>query len=91
MDPGEIKRRAAELRNLGQTKRNEFYNACLYKEFLVLAEKWHSGEKNMLQGMSDNYLPVVFPSDKDVTGRLVSVNMERVENGKVTGRVQRVE
>ena len=90
VDPREVKKRATELRNLGQTKRNEFYNACLYKEFLVLAERWHSGEKNMFQGMSDNYLPVAFPSDKDMKGRLVPVIMERVENGKVTGRVQRV-
>jgi threonylcarbamoyladenosine tRNA methylthiotransferase MtaB len=91
IDPGEIKRRATELRNLGQTKRDAFYHGCLNKDFSVLAERWHSGEKNIFQGMSDNYLPVVFPSDKDVTGRLVSVNMEKVENGKVTGRVQRVE
>jgi threonylcarbamoyladenosine tRNA methylthiotransferase MtaB len=90
IDPREIKKRAAELRNLAQTKRNAFYHSCLNKEFLVLAERWHSGEKDIMQGMSDNYLPVVFPSDNDVKGRLVPVNMERVENGKVTGRVQRV-
>ena len=91
LDPGEIKKRAAELRNLGQIKRNAFYHSCLNKDFLVLAEKCHSAEKNMVQGMSDNYLPVVFPSDKDMKGRLVTVNMERVENGKVTGRLQREE
>lgn len=83
--PEEIKKRAAELRSLGQIKRDAFYRGCLDKNFLILAERRHPGEKNIFQGMSDNYLPVVFPSDKDVTGRLVSVNMERVENGKVTG------
>ncbi len=89
MDPGEIKKRAAELRCLGQTKREAFHHGCLNKNFLVLAERWYSKEKNIFQGTSDNYLPVVFPSDKDVKGRLVSVNMKRVEKGKVTGRVQR--
>jgi len=89
VDPEEIKKRATELRNLGQIKRNAFYHSCLNKSFLVLAERWPPKEKNIFQGMSDNYLPVVFPSDKDMKGRLVPVNMERVENGKVTGRLQK--
>ena len=88
MDPGEIKKRAAELRKLGQIKRDAFYHGCLNKDFLVLAERWHSGEKGIFKGMSDNYLPVVFPSDKDVKGRLVPVYTERVVKGKVIGRMR---
>ena len=91
MDPREIKKRAAELRKLGQIKRDAFYHGCLNKEFLVLAEKWHSEEEKTMQGMTDNYVPVVFPSDNDVKGRLVPVLLDRVEKGRVTGRVQRVE
>ncbi|MCD6298505.1 MAG: radical SAM protein, partial [Deltaproteobacteria bacterium] len=85
LEPGEIKKRATELRNLGQIKRNAFYQSCLNKSFSVLAERGHSKEKEVMQGTSDNYLPVAFPSDKDMKGRLVTVNMERVENGKVIG------
>jgi threonylcarbamoyladenosine tRNA methylthiotransferase MtaB len=90
IDPCQIKRRAAELRSLGQIKRGAFYQSCLNKSFLVLSERRRSGEKRIFQGMSDNYLPVIFPSDKDVTGMLVPVKMEKVENGKVTGRLKGV-
>ena len=87
-DPGEIKKRAAELRNLGQIKKEAFYRACLGKNFLVLVETRQSEEKNIFKGTSDNYLPVGFPSDRDVTGTFVSVKTKKIENGRVTGRVQ---
>jgi threonylcarbamoyladenosine tRNA methylthiotransferase MtaB len=89
-DPGEIKRRAKELRILGQIKRDAFYRGCLNRDFSVLVEARPSEEKGILKGMSDNYLPVVFPWDKDVAGKLVYVRTERVEKDKVTGRVQGV-
>jgi len=85
LDPGEMKERAAELRELGQIKRAAFYHSCLDKDFLVLTEGLRSGEKDIMQGMSDNYLPVVFPSDKDLTGRLVPVRLDRVEKGRMIG------
>ncbi|MBK5101551.1 MAG: tRNA (N(6)-L-threonylcarbamoyladenosine(37)-C(2))-methylthiotransferase MtaB, partial [Desulfobacteraceae bacterium] len=85
VDPPLIKKRAAELRELGQEKRSAFYKACLRKEFLVLAERWHSQENGMMKGMSDNYVPVLFPSAQDLKGELIPVRMERVERNVVIG------
>ena len=83
--PNEIKKRAAEIRDLDQRKRLLFYHGCLEKNFLVLAEKWHSEEKGMIKGMSDNFLPVLFPSTQDFQNQLVTVRMKRVEKNRVIG------
>ncbi len=85
VDTGIIKKRAAELRYLGQGKRAAFYRACLKKEFLVLAEGWHSEKKKMIKGMSDNYVRVAFPSLQNSKGQLIPVRMERVEKDMVIG------
>ncbi|MBW2035101.1 MAG: tRNA (N(6)-L-threonylcarbamoyladenosine(37)-C(2))-methylthiotransferase MtaB [Deltaproteobacteria bacterium] len=84
-DPEVIKKRAAELRAIGQDKRTEFYSSCLGKEFPVLAEGWYSEKKEMMKGTSDNYLAVLFSSSNDLKGRIVPVCMERIENNKVFG------
>jgi threonylcarbamoyladenosine tRNA methylthiotransferase MtaB len=84
VDPKAIKERAARLRDLGQKKRIAFYRSCLKKDFMVLSEGWHSEEKKMMKGLSDNYLPVLFPSLQD-TNQFVSVRMERVVKDMVVG------
>ena len=81
-----IKERAAELRGLGQKKRKAFYNSCLGKEFLVLAEGWQSEGKKMIKGLSDNYLPVTFPSPRLIKNDMVKVCMERLGKNGIIGR-----
>ena len=85
VDPGVIKKRAQELRNLGQRKRTAFYRGCLKKEFEVLVEGWHSKEEKVVNGVSDNYLTVFFISSKDLRGKLVPVRMERLEKNRMIG------
>jgi threonylcarbamoyladenosine tRNA methylthiotransferase MtaB len=85
INPGVIKERAEKLRDIGLKKRTSFYHNCLEKEFQVLAERWHSKEKKIMKGLSDNYLPVLFPSSKDSRNQMIPVHMERVENNMVIG------
>jgi len=87
VDPEVIKKRAKELRNLGQKKRTAFYRSCLKKEFEVIVEGWHSKEEKVVRGVSDNYLPVLFESSEDSKGQLVSVRMERLEKNMMFGSV----
>ncbi len=84
-----IKERAQILRDLGKKKRMKFYESCLNKEFTVLTEGWHSEEKGIMNGLSDNYLPVIFSSNVSVKNELVRLVIEKVENEKVVGRVIR--
>ena len=88
VDPRVIKKRAAELRDLGERKRNLFYRGCLQEEFQVLGEGWHSENPGMMKGRSDNYLPVLFPTDHTRESQLVQVLMERVKGNMVIGSVQ---
>ena len=81
--PQVVKKRAAELRGLGQSKRALFYRDCLNKEFHVLVEGWHSVEKKLMKGMSDNYLPVLFTASQELKGQLIPVRVEGVENNRV--------
>ncbi len=82
----EIKERAAELRSLGQKKRESFYRSCLGKTFLVLAEGWHSKGKQMIKGLSDTYLPVFFPSSRVIKNKMVSIRMESLGKNGIIGR-----
>jgi threonylcarbamoyladenosine tRNA methylthiotransferase MtaB len=85
IDPGVIKERAENLRDIGLKKRTSFYHNCLKKEFQVLAERWHSKEKKTMKGLSDNYLPVIFSSSEDSRNQIIPVHMERIENNMVIG------
>ena len=83
--PGVIKKRAAELRVLGEKKRNLFYQGCLQEEFQVLGEGRDSENPGMMKGRSDNYLPVLYRSAHTLEGQLAQVLMERVEGNMVIG------
>ena len=80
-----IKERAAELRTLGEKKREAFYRSCLGKEFLVLAEGWHSERGKMIKGLSDNYLRVIFPSPEFIKNSLMQIRMESLGKNVIIG------
>jgi threonylcarbamoyladenosine tRNA methylthiotransferase MtaB len=84
------KERAGELRELGQKKREEFYRSCLGKEFHVLTEGWDSKEEKMVKGLSDNYLPVLFPSSRLIKNKMVPVHLEMVVNNRIIGTPTRL-
>ena len=84
IDSRVIKQRAAALRQLGEEKKLAFYKKCLDKEFMVLPEGWHPGEKGLMKGKSDNYLPVIFPSSVALD-RLVPVFAKSVQGNMVLG------
>jgi len=85
VDDREIKKRAEALRTLGQKKRETFYRACVGKTFQVLAQGWDRSRMGMIQGLSDNYLPVLFPFPREIKNEMLSVTIERVENTTIWG------
>ena len=80
-----IKKRAGELRNLGQRKRKTFYRSCLGTVLPVLAEGWHSEVEEVIKGLSDNYLSIVFPSSRLIRNRILKVRVEDVGKGVIVG------
>jgi threonylcarbamoyladenosine tRNA methylthiotransferase MtaB len=87
VDDREIKTRAEALRVLGQKKREAFYRSCAGKTFQVLAQGWARSGMGMIQGLSDNYLPVLFPFPREIRNEMLPVRMETVEEMSIRGCV----
>jgi threonylcarbamoyladenosine tRNA methylthiotransferase MtaB len=85
--PPEKKKRAAELRSLGLSKKNAFYENCVGKNFQVVMEGAHARDNGLLRGISDNYIPVFFPCFPPCQDDLVSVRIDKVEANHVIGQV----
>jgi len=85
--PGPVKEeRAALLAELGQQKRRDFYARQIGRRQRVLAE----GGKNrlkMMKGFTDNYVPVYFEAQAALENEIVTVEIVRVEDLHVFGRL----
>jgi threonylcarbamoyladenosine tRNA methylthiotransferase MtaB len=93
VDEGEIKKRAEEMRELGEQKRQAFYRQFLGQELNVLVEDRREKESGRWKGLSRNYIPVLLSHESGSEGEPDWINQEwttRVigfeENG-VIGRV----
>jgi tRNA A37 methylthiotransferase MiaB len=53
--------------------------------FPVLTEGWVSQDKARAKGLSDNYLPVTFPSARPSKNQLVTVKIEGLGENNVIG------
>jgi threonylcarbamoyladenosine tRNA methylthiotransferase MtaB len=91
VDEREIKARAEALRVLGQKKRETFYRSCVGSTFQVLAQGWDKSSKGLIQGLSDNYLPVLFPFPREIRNEVITVRIDKVEGSTVHGSQHRKE
>ena len=85
VDSETLKERASELRTLGREKRRAFYHGCLGKRYPVLVEGAWSFKEGFMKGTSDNYLPVIFPGEETLKGKIIQVRMERVLEDRMAG------
>jgi threonylcarbamoyladenosine tRNA methylthiotransferase MtaB len=70
-----VKERCKHLRHLGEKKKARFYNANVGRVVTVLVESVRSG---YARGLSENYLPVVFPVSGYTENSFVRVRIEKV-------------
>ena len=85
VDEREIKKRAEALRILGQKKRETFYRSCVGNTFRVLAQGLDRSGTGMVKGLSDNYLPVIFPFPRAIRNEMLPIRIEKVEELAVFG------
>ncbi|MBU0480331.1 MAG: tRNA (N(6)-L-threonylcarbamoyladenosine(37)-C(2))-methylthiotransferase MtaB [Proteobacteria bacterium] len=87
--PQQIKdERVAILRDLSVRKRREFYRSQIGTVRSALVERG-SREKKLMQGFTDNYIPVSFPGTSGDANRLCAIRIDRVEeDAAVFGTVQ---
>lgn len=76
--------RAALLRDLDQQKRTAFYNKHLGKVYQVLAET-SKNKLHKMRGFTENYIPVYFDAPEKFSNQLLSVKLEKLDNGNVFG------
>jgi threonylcarbamoyladenosine tRNA methylthiotransferase MtaB len=85
-----IKKRAEALRFLGQKKRESFYRSCVGKTFQVLAEGLDRSGAGRIKGLSDNYLPVLFPFPREIRNEVLPVRIDKVEKLNVFGSAETI-
>ena len=79
--------RVQQLRELGTALRQRFYQAHLGRSFQVLVERRLRGRPGMLQGFSENYIPISFAGSGSLLRSLVTVRLERIDAGLPQGRL----
>jgi threonylcarbamoyladenosine tRNA methylthiotransferase MtaB len=73
--------RVARLRELGQQKRQEFYKCHVDTEQNILVERKNK-KTRLLQGFSENYIPVQFRGPAGCIRTVVRVRINRIEDGE---------
>ncbi|NOQ46146.1 MAG: tRNA (N(6)-L-threonylcarbamoyladenosine(37)-C(2))-methylthiotransferase MtaB, partial [Desulfobulbaceae bacterium] len=83
--PDQVKNdRVRRLRELDAEKRQKFYKRNLDTTQLVLVER-RNRETGLLQGFSENYIPVQFPGPGRLIRKVVEVGIDRIEDGQPLG------
>jgi threonylcarbamoyladenosine tRNA methylthiotransferase MtaB len=80
-----IRKRALALRSLGKQKRKTFWLTLVGDTFQVLTEGWDPQEKNVISGLSDNYVRFTFPSRKTSTNEIVKIRAAKVTEKGING------
>jgi len=79
--------RVAVLRQLAKKKQLEFYTRHLHSTRPVLVEKKRNRSK-LLNGFTDNYIPVVFEGDDVLMGQIVPVKLIKIQDNSVFGEAE---
>lgn len=80
-----IKIRSEALRELGKSKREQFYSSYLGKSLKVLIEAKRDRQSDLLKGRSRNYIPVLLEGPDTLENKEVEVEITRVEGERVWG------
>lgn len=77
--------RAARLRLLSDQKKAAFYQQHLGSTKRVLAEN-KNNRYRLMRGFTENYIPVLFPAQENMSNQIIDVFLDRLEDGIVFGR-----
>ena len=70
------KERVQQLHDLDQELRQRFYQANLGRSFQVLVERRMRRQPGMLQGFSENYIPITFAGPASLVRNIVTVRLD---------------
>jgi threonylcarbamoyladenosine tRNA methylthiotransferase MtaB len=76
------------MRELGNTKKRNFYNKFIGKKVEVLIEGKREGLSGYFKGITSNYIPVHVKENNDLENIMVKVRVDNVDsNNNVFGTV----
>ena len=75
-----IKERCKIMRDLGNTKKKEFYKKNIGKKVGVLIEAKRDKTTGFLKGMSSNYLSIFLRGNDDLKNKIVDAKIEKINN-----------
>lgn len=78
--PETIKSRCKILNRINKEIKLIFYNRYIDKKLEVLIESHPRKSTGLLMGMSDNYIPVILPTDSSRKNQIVPVSVRRIDN-----------
>ncbi|PID72131.1 MAG: tRNA (N(6)-L-threonylcarbamoyladenosine(37)-C(2))-methylthiotransferase MtaB [Desulfobulbus propionicus] len=85
--PGPVKtQRVKRLRELDSQLRERFYTSQVGTTVSVLVER-QDKKSQLLQGFSENYLPLHFSGSTQLIHQVIPVHVDRVQNGQPIGTV----
>ncbi|KUK84098.1 MAG: RNA modification enzyme, MiaB family [Pelotomaculum thermopropionicum] len=79
--------RSRRLIRLGETLSKQFAAAHLGMNLEVLAEQPFGNDGHMYEGLTGNYVRVIFPADGDLRGQAVRVKAEKLKGNLLSGRI----
>jgi len=85
--PDTIKKRCELLRELGKTKRLNFYKEFIGKRLEVMVESTRHTPSGLLKGLSSNYIPVLIDAGDDHKNQLRSVRVEKRVGNALVGHL----
>jgi len=83
LPPAVVRRRAAELSQLGDRLRKRYFESLSGRRLHVLVERPLDDRPGELLGTSDRYAPMELAGGRELIGRLVTVTAGKVENGRI--------
>jgi threonylcarbamoyladenosine tRNA methylthiotransferase MtaB len=83
--PGIIRERAAALRELGERKRQAFYQSLVGETLQVLVQE--EAGPGLVRGLSRNYVPVTLPGDESLVGSEAAVRVIVLKGDGVRGEM----
>ena len=78
VDAREKARRSALMRDLSERQKRVYRSGFVGRTEEVLVERCEEGR---CSGYGEHYLPVSFPGDASMLGRIIPVRIERIDSG----------
>lgn len=87
VDPPTSDQRSHNLIRLGEKMAARFASSLVGMELAVLVERSLPDYGGLYEGLTDNYVRIVFPGDEDLPGQVVRVKPEGLKDNHLIGKI----